>query len=104
MKVDMDQEFWEKEVRARFEVKVDEGVRVEAHTHTYELVVEDTKQTLLKLVSKDRAIIDLLSLERGSRGSMDYLAELEDQTHLCYNWESLTGEDEEDQPTWGTQA
>ena len=33
-------EFWEKEVRA----KVEEGVRVEAHT--YEQVVEDTKQTL----------------------------------------------------------
>ena len=39
--------------------------------HTYEQVVEDTKQTLLKLVSKDRAIIDLLRLEQGNRGFMD---------------------------------
>ena len=61
--------------------------------HTYEQVVEDTKQTLLKLVSKDRAIIDLLRMEQGSRGFMDYLAEVEDQTHLCHNEESLTGED-----------
>ena len=47
--------------------------------HTYEQVVEDTNQTLLKLVSKDRAIIDLLRLEQGNRGFMDYLAEVEDQ-------------------------
>ena len=78
-------------MRARFEVKVEEGARVEAHT--YEQVLEDTNQTLLKLVSKDRAIIDLLGLEQGSRGFMDYLVEVEDQTHLCYNWESLTRED-----------
>ena len=49
--------FWEKDVRARFEAKVEKGARVEAHT--YEQVVEDTKETLLKLVSKDRAIIDV---------------------------------------------
>ena len=84
-------EFWEKEVRARFEAKEEEGARVSAHT--YEQVVEDTKQTLLKLVSKDRAIIDLLRMEQGSQGFMDYLAEVEDQLHLCHNWESLTGED-----------
>ena len=74
--------FWEKEMRARFEAKVEEGARVEAYT--YEQVVEDTKQTLLKLVNKDQAIINLLRLEQGSRGFMDY---------LCHNWESLTGED-----------
>ena len=84
-------EIWEKEVRARFEAKVEEVERVEVHT--YEQVVEDTKQTLLKLVSKDRAIMDLLGLEQGNRGFMDYLAEVEDQTHLCHNWENLTGDD-----------
>ena len=83
--------FWEKEMRARFEAKVEEGARVEAHT--YEHVVEDTKQILLKLVNKDQAIINLLRLEQGSRSFMDYLAEVENQTHLCHNWESLTGED-----------
>ena len=24
---------------------------------------------------------------------MDFLADMEDQVHLCHNWESLTGED-----------
>ena len=59
--------------------------------HTYEQVVEDTKQTLLKLVSKDRAIIDLLGLEQGNGGFMDYLAEVEDQNHLRahYTWTKL---------------
>ena len=31
------------------------------------------KLTLLKLVSKDRAIIDLLRMEQGSRGFMNFL-------------------------------
>ena len=84
-------EFWEKEVRARFKAEEEEGAREAAHT--YDQVLEDTKQTLLKLVSKDRAIIDLLRLEQGSRAFLDYLGEVEDQTHLCHNWESLTRED-----------
>ena len=84
-------EFWEKEVRARVKAKEEEGVPVAAHT--YERVVKDTKQTLLRLVSKVKAIIDLLRLEQGSKGFMDSLVEVEDQTHLCHNWESLTGED-----------
>ena len=53
---------------------------------TYEQVVENTKQTLLKLVSKDRAISDLLRLEQGSKSFMDFLADVEDQTHLYHNW------------------
>ena len=88
-------------MRARFKAGVEEGERVEEHT--YEQVVEDTKQTLLKLVSKDRAIIDLLGLEQGNRGFMDYLAEVEDsplpqlgEPDLCRH--------EEDQPTRGDQG
>ena len=42
-----------------------EGV-VDVPAHTYEQVVENTKLTLLKLVSKDRAIINLLRMEQGS--------------------------------------
>ena len=56
-------------------------------------MVENTKLTLLKLVSKDRAIIDLLRMEQGSRGFMDFLPDVEDQMHLCHSWETLTGED-----------
>ena len=66
---------------------------VDVPAHTYEQVVENTKLTLLKLVSKDRAIIDLLRTEQGSRGFMDFLADMEDQMHLCHSWETLTGED-----------
>ena len=56
-------------------------------------MVENTKKTLLKLVSRDRAIIDLLRMEQGNRTFNDFLADIEDQTHLCHSWESLTGED-----------
>ena len=51
------------------------------------------KLTLLKLVSKDRAIIDLLRMEQGWRGFMDFLGDVEDQIHLCHSWEALMGED-----------
>lgn len=56
-------------------------------------MVENTKKTLLKGVSNDKAIINLLRLEQGNRSFMDFLADVEDQTHLCHNWETLTGED-----------
>ena len=81
-------EFWEKEVRVLFEATREGEVDVPAHT--YEQVVENTKQTLLKLVSKDRAIIDLLRMEQGSRGFKDFLADVDDQMHLCHSWETLT--------------
>ena len=84
-------ELWEKEVRVVFE-----GTRegeVEVPAHTYEQVVESTKLTLLKLVSKDRATIDLLRMEQGGRGFMDFLVDVEDQIHLCHSWEALTGKD-----------
>ena len=61
--------------------------------HTYEQVVEKTMQTLLKLDSKERAIIDLMRMELGSLGFMDFLADMEDQMHLCHSWETLTGKD-----------
>ena len=51
-------ELREKEVHVVFEATREGEVEVPAHT--YEQVVESTKLTLLKLVSKDRAIIDLL--------------------------------------------
>ena len=84
-------QFWEKKVMVWFEATEEEGVPVAAHT--YKQVMENTNQTLLKLVSKDRAIIKLLRLEVGNKSFIDFLADVEDQTHLCHNWESLTGED-----------
>ena len=69
-----------------FEMKREGQVDVPAHT--YEEAVKNMKQTLLKLVSKDRAIIDLLRMEQGSRGFMDFLADVEDQMHLSQSWET----------------
>ena len=60
--------FWEKEARIRFvNVAQDEARGIEAAlAHTYDEVLEMTKAALLKLVSRDRAIIDLLRMEQGS--------------------------------------
>ena len=44
-----------------------------------------TKETLLKLVSRERAIIDLLRMEQGGRGFMEFLADEEDQMHLGHS-------------------
>ena len=84
-------ELWEKEVRAVYEATGEGATLVAAHTYTQ--VVENTKTTLLKLVSRDRAIIDLLRMEQGNRTFNDFLADIEDQTHLCHSWDQLTPED-----------
>ena len=65
--------------------------RVEADT--YDQVVKNTTATLLKLVNRDRAIIEILRMEQGSRTFNEFLADIEDQTHLCHSWEKLTPED-----------
>ena len=84
-------ELWEKEARIRYEAQEEGGVRQPAHT--YEQILEETRKTLLKVVSRDRAIIDLFRMEQGSRSFMDYLSEVEDQSQLCMTWEPLTGDD-----------
>ena len=85
-------ELWEKEVRIRFEPGEEvNGLREEAHT--YAQLLEETKKALLKVVSRDRAIINLFQMEQGSKSFMDYLSEVEDQTNLCTTWEPLTGDD-----------
>ena len=71
---------WDKEVRVVYVATGERATREEAHT--YDQVVENTRKTLLKLVSRDRAIIDLLRMEQGSRIFMDSMADIEDQTHL----------------------
>ena len=81
-------ELWDKEVRVVYEATGEGVTRVEAHT--YAQVMENTKKYLLKLVSRDRAIIDLLRMEQGNRTFNDFLADIEDQTHLCHSWDQLT--------------
>ena len=56
--------FWDKEARIRFtDVVADVTRGVEAAAaHTYGEVLQETKDALLKLVSRDRAVIDLLRM------------------------------------------
>ena len=84
-------ELWDKEVRVVYEATWDGANRMEADT--YDPVVKNTMATLLKLVNRDRAIIELLRMEQGNRTFNEFLADIEDQNHLCYSWEKLTPED-----------
>ena len=84
-------ELWEKEARIRYEAEEEAGVLQPAHT--YEQVLEETKKTLLKVVSRDRAVIDLFRMEQGNKGFMEFLGQVEDQTNLCSTWERLTIDD-----------
>ena len=84
-------ELWDKEVRVVYKATGDGATRVEADT--YDLVVKNITATLLNLVNRDRAIIELLRMEQGNRTFNEFLADIEDQTHLCHSWEKLTPED-----------
>ena len=82
-------EFWVKEARIRYE-----DVAGGAAAHTYPEVLKETKTALLKVVSRDRAIIDLLRMDQGNRTFMEFLSEIEDQEFLCQTEdEPLTGDD-----------
>ena len=78
-------QFWEKEVRIRFEaVEADAGREILAQAaNTYKEIVEESKKTLLKIINKDRAIIDMMKLNQGDQTFMEFLAVVEDQEHLC---------------------
>ena len=78
-------EFWDKEARIRFTAitaDVARGIQAQA-AHTYEEIKKESKDALLKLVSRDRAVIELIRLEQGSRSFLDFLSEVEDQEYLC---------------------
>ena len=85
-------EFWDKEARIKFEENEVNGVMQPAHT--YKEVLEETRKTLLKLVSRDRAIIDLLRMEQGSKSFMDFLSEVEEQERLCRTDEQIITSDD----------
>ena len=80
-------EFWEKEARVRSEAKGEREAR------TYQQVVKETSKCLLKLISRDRAIINLLRMEQGTRSFMEFLSEVEEQEHLTRQGGDITGED-----------
>ena len=72
-------QFWEKEVSIRSVAIVNPAQAV----HTYEDLIRDSKATLLKYVSRDRALIDLLHIPQGDKTVTEFLAQVEDQAGLC---------------------
>ena len=78
-------DFWTKKARIKFVKILPDGLRgLEAQAaHTYQQINDESQTALLKLVSRDRAIIDLLRLEQGTQSSINFLSEVEDQEHLC---------------------
>ena len=58
--------------------------------HKYEVVNRKSRNTLLKVINRDRAVIDIMKLEQRDRGFMEFLAEMEDQERLCHMEGGLT--------------
>ena len=75
--------FWEKEVRVRFTPVVDDTGETLTAAHTYDEIVQLSKAELLALVCRDRAVIDLLRMSQGDMSAMEFVAAVEDQSHLC---------------------
>jgi hypothetical protein len=82
--------FWQKEARIRWVATVNP---VQA-AHTYLEINTVSKATLLKYVSRDRAIIDLLHIPQGDKTVTEFLALVEDQAALCRVGEMAITEDD----------
>ena len=61
--------------------------------HMYKGVNRESRNTLFKLVNRDRAIMDIIKLKQTDRGFMEFLSEVEDQEKLCCMEEGLIVED-----------
>jgi hypothetical protein len=88
--------FWEKEARVRLEAipaNEEQGIAAQ-EAHTYDEIITETEKVLLQLVSRDRAVIDLLKMTQGDRNVMEFLAEVEDQAKLCRANEKRIHEDD----------
>ncbi len=51
--------------------------------HTYIELIQLSKETLLKYVSRDRALIDMLHMPQGDCSIMEFVGRVEDQAALC---------------------
>ena len=92
--------FWEKEVRIQFTVipAVIAGVGIaavaEIPADSFDQILEKTRSELLKHVSRDRSLTDLLSMKQGDDTWMQFISELEDAADLCrLDTQPLTRED-----------
>ena len=88
--------FLEKEVRIWFQaVAVNAALGIiAAAAHTYDEVVAESRRVLLAIISRDRAVIDLLKISQEDRSVMEFLAEVEDQARLCRANENRITEDD----------
>ena len=91
---------WEKKARIQFTVipavPAAGGVAgvAEIPADTFEQIVQKTRQELLKHVSRDRSLTDLLSMKQGDETWMQFISELEDAADLCrLDTQPLTRED-----------
>merc|ERR1712015_202836 len=82
--------FWEKEARIRLVASTDRQL----DAHTYEEIIAESKSALLKYVSRDRAIIDLLHMPQGDKSITEFVAQVEDQAALCRVGEMAITEDD----------
>ena len=81
--------YWEREVGIRFE----STPRIEAtggrdaipaqDAHTYQDMLRDTRQEILKHVNRDRSLIDLLNMRQTSESWMAFIHDLEEAADLC---------------------
>ena len=80
-------ELWMKEVRIRFEtIPRDDTAQPpvpEQPAHTYAEILKETRSQLMKIVSQERAVIDLFRIEQKDRHFTEFLSEVEDQEKLC---------------------
>ena len=80
-------EFWAKEVRVRFEsVPGDNTAQPpvqELAAHSYAEILRETRAQLMKIISQERAFIDLMRIEQKDRNFNDFLSDIEDQEKLC---------------------
>ena len=83
----------EKEVKIwTTEIPANEDVPAQAE-HTYMELNRESRDTLLKMVNKDWAIMDIMRLKQGDKRFMEFLVEVKDQEKLCRIEEGLTEKD-----------
>ena len=92
--------FWEKEARIQFvtipriEAAGDQAAVPEIPADTFDNIIKKTKAELLKHVSRDRSLTDLLQMRQGEDTWMQFISDVEDAADLCrLDTKPLTRED-----------
>ena len=92
--------FWEKEARIQFvttprtEAAGGRAAVPEIPADTFDNIIKKTKAELLKHVSRDRSLTDLLQMRQGEDTWMQFISDVEDAADLCrLDTKPLTRED-----------